>query len=251
MSRIVLLCDSHIRAGEAGREAAARLALAAAAARRLAPDLIVHAGDLADDGAPESYAMARRALAGAAPLWILPGNHDERGALAAAFPEAVAAEAPPFLCGVRQAGRLRLVGLDTLAPGQVAGRLTPAQAQWLRARLAEMGDEPWVLIMHHPPCALGMPQLDRWPFEGADELLCALAAAPRPPLCILCAHAHGAHEIDWRGLRVSVSPPTGPLFAPEPGEPGLRRHMGAPMLRAIELTPEGLRLRAMPALGQG
>lgn len=52
------------------------------------PDLVVFTGDLVDFGHPDEYAMLRTLLAPLQmPYYLLPGNHDERQALRAAFPE--------------------------------------------------------------------------------------------------------------------------------------------------------------------
>ena len=50
--------------------------------------LCVVTGDLTETGAPESYADLRTALSGLSVPWrLLPGNHDRRANLVAAFPE--------------------------------------------------------------------------------------------------------------------------------------------------------------------
>ena len=50
------------------------------------PDIVLLTGDLVDLGRPEEYAVLREILAPlAAPVYVIPGNHDERGALRAAF----------------------------------------------------------------------------------------------------------------------------------------------------------------------
>jgi len=50
------------------------------------PDLVVATGDLTDAGRAEEYAHLRELLAPLRmPVYFIPGNHDERGALRAAF----------------------------------------------------------------------------------------------------------------------------------------------------------------------
>ncbi len=52
-----------------------------------APDVIVHTGDVAHNGRPDEYAQAVALLAKArAPVYVLPGNKDDRRNLRAAFP---------------------------------------------------------------------------------------------------------------------------------------------------------------------
>ena len=50
------------------------------------PDLVIMTGDLVDGGKPEEYALLRRLLAPLPmPVYLIPGNHDARDALRAAF----------------------------------------------------------------------------------------------------------------------------------------------------------------------
>ena len=51
-------------------------------------DIVIATGDLADGGALESYGLAHELLSSLKPpLYIVPGNHDQKDNLAAAFPE--------------------------------------------------------------------------------------------------------------------------------------------------------------------
>jgi len=50
------------------------------------PDIVLATGDLVDGGRPEEYRHLRELLAPLAiPVYLIPGNHDERGALAREF----------------------------------------------------------------------------------------------------------------------------------------------------------------------
>jgi len=50
------------------------------------PDIVLATGDLVEGGKPEEYARLRRLLAPLPmPLYVIPGNHDGRDALRAAF----------------------------------------------------------------------------------------------------------------------------------------------------------------------
>src|SRR5690242_20717872 len=50
------------------------------------PDAVIVTGDLTGSGQPEEYAAAREALdVLPAPYYVIPGNHDRRASLLAAF----------------------------------------------------------------------------------------------------------------------------------------------------------------------
>ncbi|GIX12192.1 MAG: 3',5'-cyclic adenosine monophosphate phosphodiesterase CpdA [Paracoccaceae bacterium] len=204
--RIAQITDTHMRArGELwkGRvDPAATLARLVAALNRIGPDLVVHTGDVADsadreDGAPQ-YAVAADILSGLkAPLRLLPGNHDTRAGLGAAFGR----PGDGFLGFSEEARGLRLVGLDTLEPGRTGGRLCADRLKLLEA--VPRGG-PVLIFMHHPPCPMGLPFMDGFPFEGGAAL--ARAIAGREVLRIACGHVHADVERHWAGTLVSAAP---------------------------------------------
>ena len=50
------------------------------------PELVLISGDLVDEGHPEEYAAVRIILSRLQiPNWVIPGNHDQRGAFCRAF----------------------------------------------------------------------------------------------------------------------------------------------------------------------
>ena len=87
---IAQISDTHmlppgdIAYGLADTEAALRDAVAAVNAAQ--PDIAIHTGDFAHHGAPEAYALARDILKDLkAPLYAIPGNHDNRANMRQAF----------------------------------------------------------------------------------------------------------------------------------------------------------------------
>jgi Icc protein len=91
--KIIQVTDVHLgRQGERryGADLHQRLAscIAHINAHHADAALCVVTGDLTETGAPESYADLRMALSTLSVPWrLLPGNHDRRANLAAAFPE--------------------------------------------------------------------------------------------------------------------------------------------------------------------
>lgn len=203
--RIAQITDSHVtRAGALwkGRvDGGASLALAVSRINAIGVDLVVHTGDLTDRGDADATMRAAAILSGlTAPLRVLPGNHDARAGLRAAFPDQVWAPGD-FLNAAEDHDGLRIVFLDTLDEGETAGRLCPARADWLSGAI---GGGPALIFAHHPPCAMGLGFMDGWPFVGADVFADILAGAD--VLRIATGHVHAAAERHWAGTLVAACP---------------------------------------------
>ena len=79
------------------------------------PDVVIATGDLVDGGKPEEYARLRRLLAPLPmPVYLIPGNHDARDPLRAAFPDHAYLPKDGFLQYTIEDHPLRLIALDTL-----------------------------------------------------------------------------------------------------------------------------------------
>lgn len=177
------------------------------------PDIVLLTGDLVDEGSDAEYGRLRHALAPLnQPLYVIPGNHDDRAAMRRAFADhAYLPGDGDFLHYVVDGHPVRLVGLDTITPGKVGGAMDAARCQWLDARLGEAPDRPTLVMMHHPPFAMGIDHLDRWLLEGADEFGRVIARHPQVER-IVCGHAHRAVALRWNGTTVSVCPSTAHQF---------------------------------------
>jgi len=153
-------------------------------------DLVVITGDNVNDARPEEYAVLAGVLAElTVPYVILPGNHDDRGHLRALVHDRPYAD-PDLLYHVWQEGPARVIVLDTLWPGEIAGRLLPPQLDWLGGQLARPFDGQTLVALHHPPCAPAMGRLDgNILVEGAEALGSLLDGQPRPVM-VLCGHMH-------------------------------------------------------------
>src|SRR5579864_527534 len=102
-----------------------RRCIAHVTALRPQPDIVVATGDLVDSGAPEEYEHLAELLAPLPmPLYLIPGNHDERAALRAAFPRhRYLSDHQEFMQYTAAVGPLQLVALDTVLPGEPGGLL--------------------------------------------------------------------------------------------------------------------------------
>lgn len=173
------------------------------------PDAVLVTGDLVDCGRPAEYALLRELLAPLGPpLYLLPGNHDERGALRAAFPEPrfdyLRQESGFVQCAV-DLGPLRLLALDTVVPRQGHGALCAERLDWLERRLAE-DPRPTVVAMHHPPFATGIAHMDAIGLlQGVAELEAILRSHPQVER-VLCGHLHRSIQARFGGTLASTCP---------------------------------------------
>lgn len=215
---LVQLSDTHIGPGGqalcSGVDTAAMLRTAVAAVLRLPhpPAAVLLSGDLVDDGSPAAYAALRELLAPLpCPVWPMPGNHDERGALRAAFahvPELHQTAGDDFIQFQVRLPGLRLVALDTLQPGASAGALCARRLAWLQAALEGDPHTPVLLALHHPPFATHLPGMDRMRLlQGAPELAALLAHHPQVQR-VVCGHLHRSMQRLWAGTLVQSAPST-------------------------------------------
>lgn len=210
---IAQLTDTHIKAE--GRLAYRKVDTAANLARSVdhlmqldpRPDIVLMTGDLTDFGRPEEYALLRRLLAPLTmPVYVIPGNHDQRGNMRTAFADhAYLPGGGEFLQYVVDDYPVRLIGLDTTVPGADGGLMCDQRLAWLDARLSEAPQRPTLLFMHHPPFVTGIAHMDRQRCAGG-EALGAVVEGHKQVFRILCGHVHRAVQIQWHGVTASIGP---------------------------------------------
>ena len=170
------------------------------------PDLVVISGDLADTPTAEEYEYLKRLLA---PLKLpfvgIPGNHDSRELMRAAFPRAAYAFPTGALNQSVEIGGLDLVLLDSSVPGRPHGELDPSTLQWLAATLASSPDRPALLFLHHPPFKTGIWHMDHQYLLNAGELAAVVKRHPRAQL-IAAGHIHRAILTMFAGIQSTICP---------------------------------------------
>jgi 3',5'-cyclic-AMP phosphodiesterase len=209
--RIAQISDLHIKSP--GALAYGRVDTAQALERCVAalnefkprPDLVVISGDLADTPTAEEYEHLKRLLA---PLELpfvgIPGNHDSRELMRAAFPRAYAFASGPLNQRI-EIGGLDLVLLDSSVPGKPHGDLDAATLQWLDATLVSSTDRPALLFLHHPPFQTGIWHMDRQNLLNAADLAPIVRRHPRVQL-IATGHVHRATLAMFAGVPTTICP---------------------------------------------
>lgn len=188
-------------------------------------DAVIFTGDLTDGGSAADYALVKEILAPLdIPVFVVPGNHDDRVQLRAAFEDDLPFGQGPYLNYAARLGDLRLLALDTLVEGRVHGALDPSQLDWLADELATQLPEPTLIVMHHPPFPSGVVTLDAMALTDGHDRFKDLVATYDAPLFILAGHIHRPFQAIWNGAFCQVG--GGPAFQhaldlrPEALEPG-------------------------------
>jgi 3',5'-cyclic AMP phosphodiesterase CpdA len=171
------------------------------------PDVVLMTGDLVDSGSAGEY----RHLASfidkiAQPVYLIPGNHDDREVMREAFPNH--AYLGPGGTRVNYAidcFPLRIVAIDTVMPGQSGGIFTAASAAWLDETLALRPTTPTLVMMHHPPFRVGIGHMDDIGLLGS-EILHDVVARHDQIERIICGHLHRDISTRFAGTIASTCP---------------------------------------------
>jgi 3',5'-cyclic AMP phosphodiesterase CpdA len=187
--RLAQISDTHVRADDGGA-AAAQLRRAMAQAKSYEVDAILLTGDLANDERAEEYAVLAEAIADPpAPLFLMPGNHDERGLMRRFFPSHAYWPRQGPLSFAIDDFPVRVVAVDQVVPGETHGLLTEAGAKWLDATLAAAPAAPTIVALHHPPFLTHDLLFDRIGLLDAD-LFASVIAKHRQVARVICGHHH-------------------------------------------------------------
>jgi Icc protein len=170
------------------------------------PDLVVISGDLADTPNAEEYEHLKHLLA---PLQIpfaaIPGNHDDRAMLRAAFPDQPYAQSGNALNLARAVGGLDVLLIDSTVPGASHGELDAATLAWLDTTLAASASRPALLFLHHPPFVSGIGHMDVQNLRNAEALAALLGRHKRARL-VAAGHVHRATVTGFADIVATICP---------------------------------------------
>jgi Icc protein len=204
VKKLIWLTDLHlIEPGKdwpQGVDPLARLRVCLEEIRTLHSDAerMVISGDLIQLRNPGAYGILREELKRMpTPCRLLVGNHDERDALLEIFPEID--DIDGFVQGADDLDGERLLYLDTLAAdGKHHGELCPARMRWIGEQVRSADERPLLIFLHHPPCDIGVPALDRLRLVDA-EALARLIRRRRGATHLFCGHVHRNASGLWAG----------------------------------------------------
>jgi len=204
------ISDTHILARSSDRAEARRraddLRRCVADINRQQPDAVVHTGDIVQHGLPEEYDHVREILAPLrAPVYVIPGNRDERGALRAAFDDqSYLPKDGDFLHYTVEDYPVRLVALDSTAAGERKGVYCARRRAWLHDVLDGAADKPTILFIHHPPFDIGDEYVGGYRQPREAERLAAVVRRYSQVERLLCGHVHWPSHRPWAGTHTTT-----------------------------------------------
>jgi 3',5'-cyclic-AMP phosphodiesterase len=210
--RVAQISDLHIK--PPGSLAYGRVDTAKALERCVAtlnefrpvPDFVVISGDLADTPSAGEYDYLKSLLAPLnLPFAGIPGNHDSRELMRAAFPSFGYASASGPLNQKVELGGLDLVLLDSSVPGKPHGELDASTLLWLDATLSARVDRPALLFLHQPPFKTGIWHMDRQNLVNAADLAAIVRRHPRVQI-VAAGHVHRATLTMFAGVPATICP---------------------------------------------
>jgi 3',5'-cyclic-AMP phosphodiesterase len=249
---LVQISDPHIgepRTAGVAPEESLRAVVDAIAGLPNRPDAILVSGDLSENATAAEYALVAAEVGRlGVPFHVLPGNHDDRAAMRASFPELPGEGGSPLDYAV-DLGPLRLVVCDSTIPGEHRGGFEPAQLERLDAELADAPAQPTILAMHHPPLPTALPDWDGVNLPRPERQALAVVVARHPQVrAIVAGHLHRISTGTLAGRPVLAAPSTflqaRPDFAAETVSvegkpPGFVLHalLGDELSTQVELVP--------------
>lgn len=179
-------------------------------ARESRIDGILTTGDLSHDSGTPAYRRLLQLLKPLnAPIYCLPGNHDDMHLFACALKN----------IKVQSGGRLlrddwQLIFLDSVVPGAVHGHLRNSELERLEAALSEQPVRNALICLHHQPVLIGSAWLDKSMLDNAAALFDILDHHPQVR-ALLWGHVHQGFAGMRHQVQLLACPSTCIQFKPD------------------------------------
>ena len=195
-------------------------------------DALLATGDLSQDGSAESYRYLAGYLPGLGlPIFWIPGNHDEAAVMADVLVGPLISPARHLLVGAWQ-----VLLLDSTLPGEVHGRVAPAQLEFLDEALSAYPERHALVCLHHQALEAGSRWIDEKGLHRSGEFRQRLEPH-RQIRAVLWGHVHQEGQRSIGGVEWMSTPSTCIQFKPGIDEFGIDDR--APGYRELTLHPDG------------
>lgn len=170
------------------------------------PDVVIHTGDITNDGEASDYHAALDCLSGLSmPVYVTLGNHDLRDEARRAFANYKGIPASGHFSYVIEDHPVRIIMLDTLVEGEPHGVVGSEQLHWLNETLSAEPAKPTLVCLHHPPFDTGLGFMDSIGLHDASELENIISAHGQVER-VLAGHVHRAFTAGFGGTIAMTCP---------------------------------------------
>lgn len=235
---LVQLTDPHICVDAADTLAGVNttstlLAVIAALGRDESPDAALLTGDLVESPSAAAYDKLAEILQELdAPVFCLPGNHDDPALMRRCLNRGRISTAP-FLMG----GNWSVILLNSHVQGEHGGELSAAELARLDAALARADGKHVLVGLHHPPVSIGSPWMDAMALKNGAALFRVLNRHDSVR-GVVWGHIHQEFSTSRNGVLLLGAPSTCVQFKPRAAQAGIDGK--PPGYRTLVLTDEGL-----------
>ena len=173
------------------------------------PDLVIHTGDITDDGTIESYSYAKEILDQLETRYFLTcGNHDEFTNLKKVFTAHGYFTDPDFAHYVIEDLPLRIIVMDTKVTGQEYGELCQSRKAWL-LQVLNASQRETIIFLHHFPITVKDAIFNKINLLNGGELEDILVNYDNV-IGLYCGHAHYAGAGIFAKKICWIAPSTAP-----------------------------------------
>ncbi len=172
-------------------------------------DLVLATGGVVHEETEAAYKRVGRYLTGLeAPIYCVPGNHDDKALLRATCER----------FGLRNPRRVlrggwQLLMLDSAQPPDPAGHLAEEELLFLDQALGEYPHHPAVVVLHHAPLTIGSPWMDSMQVDNGTAFFAVLERYPQVQ-AVIFGHIHQELDMERSGVRFLAAPATCLQFTP-------------------------------------
>lgn len=167
----------------------------------LKPDLLLATGDLSEDGSLASYQTLQGIFSALrVPVLALPGNHDDPGLLADAFPGS-----PLDTISASEHGSWRIIRLSSNLAGRPEGRIGEGVLDEFEGYLARHEHFPCLVALHHQPIPIGSEWIDKYPLMEPQGFLTLIEKYANVK-AVVWGHIHQVFETERAGVTMLGGP---------------------------------------------
>jgi 3',5'-cyclic-AMP phosphodiesterase len=190
------------------------------------PDLILHTGDVSQNGKPEEYEIVKSIMRDSnIPVFFALGNRDFDVNLAEGLKCLGGARlVNGFLIYSIEGYPVRLIAMDTQKRNDRVGTTCSVRLGVLEKMLKEQPDMPTAIFMHHP--AFQVPT-SKYPFQFSDttaaDALLHLVERNEQIVQLFCGHMHRQFNVQLKTCNATIAPSLSSDNREGDYEPGLTK----------------------------